>query len=70
MPINRGLLTSLTDQWATPQEVFDRLNAEFHFELDVCALPSNAKCKRSTARKKTASSNHRQRDGLQPQNAP
>lgn len=46
MAINRGMLSSLTDQWATPQQVFDLLNAEFHFELDVCALPSNAKCKR------------------------
>lgn len=46
MPINRGMLSSLTDQWATPQAVFDRLDAEFHFELDVCALPDNAKCRR------------------------
>ncbi len=46
MPMNRGMLSSLTDQWATPQEVFDRLNAEFGFDLDVCALPGNAKCRR------------------------
>ena len=32
--------------WATPQSLFDKLNAEFHFELDVCALPENAKCVR------------------------
>jgi phage N-6-adenine-methyltransferase len=32
--------------WGTPQELFDRLNQEFHFTLDVCALPENAKCKR------------------------
>jgi phage N-6-adenine-methyltransferase len=32
--------------WATPQELFDRLNQEFYFTLDVCALPENAKCKR------------------------
>jgi phage N-6-adenine-methyltransferase len=31
--------------WGTPQELFDRLNQEFHFTLDVCALPENAKCK-------------------------
>ena len=31
--------------WGTPQELFDRLNQEFHFTLDVCALPKNAKCK-------------------------
>jgi hypothetical protein len=31
---------------ATPQAFFDRLDAEFNFTLDVCALPENAKCKR------------------------
>lgn len=30
----------------TPQDFFDKLNAEFHFTLDVCALPNNAKCPR------------------------
>ncbi|MBQ5854367.1 MAG: hypothetical protein IIW50_00975 [Alistipes sp.] len=30
--------------WATPQAFFDKLNAEFGFTLDPCALPSNAKC--------------------------
>jgi len=30
----------------TPQRFFDRLDAEFNFDLDVCALPENAKCKR------------------------
>ena len=32
------------DTWGTPQDLFDRLDAEFHFTLDVCALPENAKC--------------------------
>jgi phage N-6-adenine-methyltransferase len=31
--------------WETPQFLFDGLNAEFGFELDVCAAPHNAKCK-------------------------
>jgi phage N-6-adenine-methyltransferase len=38
--------SSATDEWATPQDLFDELNAEFKFTLDVCALPSSAKCKR------------------------
>lgn len=46
MSINRGLFSSKTDCWATPQEFFDRLKAEFDFQLDVCALPENAKCER------------------------
>jgi phage N-6-adenine-methyltransferase len=32
--------------WDTPQDLFDNYHAEFHFMLDVCALPSNAKCPR------------------------
>lgn len=38
--------SSKTDLWSTPQDLFDKLNAEFGFELDVCATPDNAKCAR------------------------
>lgn len=31
-------------EWETPQALFDLLDAHFHFDLDVCALPTNAKC--------------------------
>lgn len=44
MAINQGMFTSATDEWATPQNFFDELNAEFGFQLDVCATPENAKC--------------------------
>jgi phage N-6-adenine-methyltransferase len=32
------------DVVATPQDFFERLNSEFSFTLDVCAVPENAKC--------------------------
>lgn len=35
-----------TAEWETPQDLFDALNAEFGFTLDVCATAENAKCKR------------------------
>lgn len=35
-----------TDEWETPQELFDSLNDEFHFTIDVCATKENAKVKR------------------------
>ncbi len=44
MPINKGMMSSNTDMWATPQEFFNKLNAEFNFEIDVCAISENAKC--------------------------
>ena len=42
--LNEGLFSSKTDLWATPQDFFDKLNEEFHFTLDPCATPENAKC--------------------------
>ena len=38
------MFSSKTDLWGTPQDLFDKLDAEFHFDLDVCAMPENAKC--------------------------
>ena len=38
------MFSSKTDQWATPQDFFDKLNEEFHFTLDVAADKSNHKC--------------------------
>ena len=46
MSINKGLLTSNTDLWETPQDFFDRLDEEFNFDLDVCANVENAKCEK------------------------
>lgn len=41
-----ALLSSKNTEWETPQDFFDKLNAEFHFTLDPCALPETAKCKK------------------------
>ena len=38
------LFSSKTDLWSTPQSLFDELDLEFGFTMDVCALPENAKC--------------------------
>jgi phage N-6-adenine-methyltransferase len=43
---NRVHFSSMTDLWETPWLLFRQLDATFHFTLDVCALPENAKCKR------------------------
>jgi len=40
-----GMYSSKTDLWSTPQDFFDKLDAEFHFNTDVCATADNAKCK-------------------------
>lgn len=38
------LFSSKSDEWSTPQELFDRLDNEFHFTLDPCATDENHKC--------------------------
>lgn len=38
------LFSRQSDEWETPQELFDRLNAEFNFQIDACATAENAKC--------------------------
>ncbi|MGC9224926.1 MAG: DNA N-6-adenine-methyltransferase [Terracidiphilus sp.] len=42
----KAMFSSATDMWETPQVFFDRLDAEFGFETDVCAVPQNTKCAR------------------------
>lgn len=36
--------SSKSNEWATPQNLFDELNEEFNFTLDPCATDKNAKC--------------------------
>lgn len=38
------LFSSKSEMWETPQDLFDRLNRIYHFQIDVCAIPENAKC--------------------------
>jgi len=33
-----------SDEWATPQNLFDNLNDEFNFDMDVAANTGNSKC--------------------------
>lgn len=42
--MNGALLSSKKMDYCTPQEFFDRLNAEFHFTLDAAATDKTAKC--------------------------
>ena len=38
--------SSKNTEWETPQDLFDELDEEFSFDLDVCATPGNAKCEK------------------------
>lgn len=40
------MFSSERQDWATPQETFDKLDQEFHFTLDPCCTKRTAKCKK------------------------
>jgi len=42
--MNAALVSSVKMDYCTPQEVFDQLDAEFHFTLDAAATDKSAKC--------------------------
>ena len=42
----KALFSSRSDEWETPQGIFDELDKEFHFTLDACATDQNRKCDR------------------------
>lgn len=44
--INKGLMSSNTDEWATPIKLFEELDNKYHFTLDPCSTKENHKCKK------------------------
>lgn len=40
------MFSSLSNEWETPQDFFDKLNEEFHFTLDPCCREYNHKCEK------------------------
>jgi len=46
MAVNPGMMSSNSEEWETPQDFFDALDAVFQFELDAAASAQNAKCVR------------------------
>lgn len=42
--VSKTMFSHNSDEWETPQALFDDLNAEFDFELDACASDDNHKC--------------------------
>ena len=43
---NNGRYNGNGREWETPPDLFEGLDREFHFTLDPCATPANAKCSR------------------------
>ncbi len=43
MAVNKGLFSSATSEWSTPESFYDDLDAEFGFTVDVCSNQNNFK---------------------------
>jgi phage N-6-adenine-methyltransferase len=43
--LNRALFTSERNDWETPEDLFKQLDAEFGFDIDVCATAETTKCR-------------------------
>lgn len=46
------MFSSKSDLWETPHYLFDKLDRKFHFDVDVCAIEENAKCKKFYTKKR------------------
>ena len=44
MALQEAMVSSKSNEWETPQSLFNELDREFHFTLDPCATKENAKC--------------------------
>lgn len=44
--ITKGMMSSNSNEWATPINFYNELNKEFNFTLDPCATDENHKCKK------------------------
>lgn len=49
-----GVFSSKSDEWETPQSLFDRLNKIFCFELDAAASDTNHKCEKYYTKEQNA----------------
>lgn len=43
MALQKAMVSSKSNEWATPQDFFDKLNTEFNFTLDPCSTKENHK---------------------------
>lgn len=44
--LNSSLFSSKNVEWCTPIDLFNKLDQEFSFDIDLCASDSNFLCKK------------------------
>lgn len=46
MALIKQMVSSKSNEWSTPQKLYDYLDSRFHFTLDPCATDENHKCEK------------------------
>jgi len=46
LALQKAMVSSKSNEWATPQDFYDDLNSEFNFTLDPCSTDENSKCEK------------------------
>jgi site-specific DNA-methyltransferase (adenine-specific) len=46
LALQKAMVSSKSNEWVTPQDLFDELDAEFKFTLDPCSTDENRKCEK------------------------
>ena len=49
--VNSSVSSAIAGEWETPDELFQELDRVYHFTLDACARPENAKCQKFFTKK-------------------
>ena len=44
MALQKAMVSSKSNEWATPKKLFEYLDSQFKFTLDPCSTHENAKC--------------------------
>lgn len=44
--VSKALFSSNSDEWSTPQDIYEALDNEFNFNLDPCSSDNNCKCEK------------------------
>lgn len=44
--VSHNVSLTIAGEWETPDELFRELDRKYHFTLDACARPENAKCQK------------------------
>ena len=48
--VDKVLFSKNSDEWSTPDDLYERLNEEFNFDYDICATKENTKVKKFIAK--------------------